>query len=121
MHFAYVLTGKNYPSPFFTALLIELLHSSGYSNAITKQKNSTHRCTKFLKKYYEKLRQHSRDSGSLVKYLLFDNKIDADTLISIRIVYADLEHAFIPRRDTDHHKSSDNSITLHMNAWELCS
>ena len=85
-----------------------------------KKENSAHRCIKVLKKSYKKLRQHGRDSSSLAKHLLFDNKIDADTLIVIRIVYVDLEHTFSPRRDTGHHKSSDNSIKLHMNAWESC-
>ena len=86
-----------------------------------KKENNAHRCTNVLKKLYEKLRQPGRDSGSLAKYLLFDNKIDADTLISIRMVHEDLEHEFIPRRDASHHKISDNYIILHMNGWEPCS
>ena len=52
-----------------------------------------------------------------MQYLLFDNKIDTDTLIDIRMVYAHSEHAFGPHRDSGNHKSSDNYITLHLNAW----
>ena len=48
--------------------------------------------------------RNGQDSGSFAKYLLFDNKIDADTLIDIRIVCVDLEHSFGTHRDTGNHK-----------------
>ena len=35
------------------------------------------------------------------------------------MVYADLEYAFGPHRDTGYHKSSDDCIALHFNAWEF--
>ena len=43
--------------------------------------------------------------------------IDEDTLIDLRMVYVDVEHAFGPHRDAGCHKSSKNSIALHLNAW----
>ena len=33
------------------------------------------------------------------------------------MVYVDLEHAFGRHHDTGHHKSSNNSIALHVNCW----
>ena len=48
---------------------------------------------------------------------MFDNKINTATLIDIRMVCVDLEHAFGPHCDATHHKSSHISIVLHANAW----
>ena len=45
--------------------------------------------------------------------------IDEDTLIDLRMVYVDVEHAFGPHRDTGHHESSDKSLTAHANSWVL--
>ena len=33
------------------------------------------------------------------------------------MVCADLEHDFGPHHENDHHRSSDDSIALHLNSW----
>ena len=70
-----------------------------------------------LKESYDRLKKARKLSGSFTEFLYCYWNIRNHNIKDVRIVFIGGNLAVGPHTDTGHLNSSDNSVTLHMNAW----